>query len=236
MKATAKKNGKPAPAATQFRVVGKDEPESGVRKLNLGALVKPAAKKATTHPQINASKETLALLEQFLEIEPKFKALEKQSKSLKQQIAPLIKGDVFSYFKGIALDVTQVVVAGLAGLRLTVKESYTRTVSDDRALITALAMNGMSMSEAAAFVGRYFCQATKIEIDLDKVAEEKQSVFAEGVIALAEKLGITEGLTAKQYIAPRAGFHAARTTLLTVEQNQAIDTALPVSAFPVLER
>src|ERR1043166_5922691 len=83
---------KPKPAASTepaFRVVRAPESEpalAGVKKLNLGALTKaPSGKSSKVHPQIVISGETRALLQQFLEVEPQFKTLEKQSKSLKEQ-------------------------------------------------------------------------------------------------------------------------------------------------------
>ena|GEM_PF-6171844 len=241
MKTATTRKPKPTTSAEPpFRVVRAPESEpapAGVKKLNLGALTKaPSGKSSKVHPQIVISDETRALLQQFLEVEPQFKTLEKQSKSLKEQLGPAIKADLFAHLHGTAIDGHSFTAQGVAGVRLVVKDSYTKTLTDDRAIITALAMNGMPMNQAAAFVGRHFRQATKLEIDLDKVAEDKQQAFADAIISAAEQLGITDGVSAKQYIAPRAGFHTARTTLLTAELNNAIDSALPVSAFAQLEK
>lgn len=73
-----------------------------------------------------------------------------------------------------------------------------------------------------------------LAIDLDKAAEDKQDAFASGVIALAQSMGCMEAVSAKQCIQPRAGFHEARTTLLTPAQNLALDALMPVVAYAQL--
>jgi hypothetical protein len=108
---------------------------------------------------------------------------------------------------------------------LVFAEKYTTLCADDSAIVAAI---------GAQLTGAHFRQATELKIELDKIAEEKQEPFIAAVIAAAEKFGITSGISAKQYIKPRAGFHAARTTLLSPEHNIALDAVLPFSAYPKL--
>jgi hypothetical protein len=201
-----------------------------VKKLDIGALVQaPPSKSRKTHPILPVSAESLALLEQFLEIEPQYKDLEKQSKSLKQQIAPSIKADYFARYAGsVAEDQTHIALVGKKKepVRLVFGSRYTSTLTDIRPVI-------MAVGEKLA--GELFGQSTLLTFDLDKMPEEKQQPFINGVIALAQKLGITQGITAKQYVKPLPGFHEARLRVLTPEQNVAVDAVLPFTAYPKLE-
>ena len=217
-----------APVATekqpQFHVVGKTEPATGVKKLSLGGLVKTAEKKSASSPALTLSEESRALLEQFVAIAPKFKELEKQMKGLKAQIAPAIKGDYFAQLAGTSLDGSSMsAVVSDENVKLVFKNSYSTLCADDAPLVGVL---------GAELVARHFRQVTKLTLDLDKVAEEKQEAFVNAVINAAQELGITDGISAKQCIQPRAGFHAARTSLLTPEQNVAVDAIIPLSAYP----
>jgi hypothetical protein len=200
-------------------------------KLNIGGLAQaaPSKSKGKAHPVLPVSAESLALLEQFLEIEPKFKELEKQSKSLKAQIAPSIKADYFRHFAGsVAPDQTQIALVGKKKepVRLQFGTRYTSTLQDIRPLI-------MAVGERLA--GELFGDSTLLTFDMDKMPEDKQQPFIDGVIALATKLGISQGITAKQYVKPLPGFHESRLRVLTPEQNVAVDAVLPFTAFPKLE-
>jgi hypothetical protein len=225
---TAKRPRKSAAAKPQLRVV---ESATGIKKINLGALANNGSGRSSraSHPMMEVSEETRALLEQFLQIEPQFKELEKQSKSLKQQISPAIKSDYFRQFAGAtAPDSTLIAHVGDKRVRLVFSENrYSSLCADDRAIIATI---------GPELAGQFFSQATELKLDLDKVPEEKQQPLIEAVLAAAQKLGITDGISAKQYIKPRPGFHAARTRLLTPEQNAQIDAALPMSAYAQLER
>jgi hypothetical protein len=200
-------------------------------KLNIGGLAQspPSKSKAKAHPILQVSAESLALLEQFLEIEPQYKELEKQSKSLKQQIAPSIKADYFAQFAGsVASDSTQIALVGKKKqpVRLVFGSRYTSTLSDIRPVIMAI---------GEKLTSELFGESTLLTFDMDKMPEDKQQPFINGVIALAQKLGISQGITAKQYVKPLPGFHEARLRVLTTEQNVAVDAVLPFTAYPKLE-
>jgi hypothetical protein len=209
----------------QFKVVGKEA--QPIKGLNIGGLAAAPSRKSKDHPIMPVSKESHDLLVQFLAIEPKFKELEKTSKSLKAQIAPSIKADYFRQFAGGACsDSTQIAIVNGERVRLVFGTRYTTTCLDARPLIAAVGTD---------LAPQMFKEATTLTFDLEKVAEDKQQPFIDGVIELAKKLGITDGITAKQCVKPLAGFHEARLRLLTPEQNVAVDLALPFTAYPKLE-
>jgi len=167
-----------------------------------------------------------ALLEQFAVINPQFKTLKNQSETLSKQLAPEIRALYFTHFKGITPESsTMLVMAGGRSIKLITKNRYSITVTDETGLIEAI---------GAKNVAKYFHQATVLKLDLDKCPADKQEAFASGVIQLAQQMGVTDAVSATQCIQPVAGFHDARTVALTPEQNIALDTILPVTAYPQL--
>jgi hypothetical protein len=112
-----------------------------------------------------------------------------------------------------------------AAIKLTTKNAYSTQLSDDAPLIAAIGQE---------LVSRWFRQATVLKLDLDKCPEEKQEDFATQVLALADKLGVTDCVSAKQCIQPKAGFHEARTSILSADMNMKLDAVLPITAFPQL--
>jgi hypothetical protein len=196
-------------------------------KIDLGGVKTSASAAKANHPIVEITdKDTMTLLEQFALINPQFKTLENQSKTLSKQLAPKIRAIYFNRLAGMAPDSsTVVVVAGGRSIKLTVKEQYSKTVTDEAALVAAIGQE---------LVDLHFRQATVLKLDLDKCPESKQEAFATGVLALAKALEVSDAVTASQCIQPNAGFHEQRTTLLTIEQNLALDAALPVTAYPQL--
>jgi hypothetical protein len=221
-------NGTNGATTPHFRIVNKSEapPLTGVRKLNLGSIIKTDALKVPASASMIVSDETRALLSQFVKLAPDFKEFGDRIKSLKKQIAPPLKADYFTHFAGSGLPTSspKISIDGKTVL-LVFAEKYTTLCTDDSGLVATI---------GAELTGGHFRQATELKIELDKIAEEKQEPFVTAVIAAAEKFGISDGISAKQYIKPRAGFHAARTTLLSPEQNIALDGVLPFSAYPKL--
>jgi hypothetical protein len=196
-----------------------------MKKLDLGGISALSAKSAT-HPTVECSGEMQTLLEQFAVINPQFKTLKNQSETLSKQLGPQIRSLYFDHFKGIAPETsTMLVVAGGRSIKLITKNRYTTTVLDEAGLIAAI---------GAKLVAKYFHQATVLKLDLEKCPADKQEIFAAGVIELAQKLGVTSAVSATQCIQPLAGFHDARTIALTPEQNKALDSVLPVTAYPML--
>jgi hypothetical protein len=215
-------------ATPQFRIVDKIEmpPSIGVRKLDLGTIVKTDASKIAASASMIVSDETHALLSQFVKLAPDFKEIEDRMKSLKKQIATPLKADFFTHFAGSGLPShSPKITIDEKTVLLVFAEKYTTLCADDSALIAVI---------GGELTRTHFRQATELKIELDKIAEEKQEPFIAAVIAAAEKFGISKGISAKQYIKPRAGFHAARTTLLSPEQNIALDGILPFTAYPKL--
>lgn len=197
-----------------------------MKKLDLGGFSAAPVSKRADHPTVEADAETQKLLEQFALINPQFKTLKNQSETLSKQLGPRIKALFFGRFVGIEPESsTLLVTAGGRTIKLITKNAYSKMLGDDAALIQAI---------GAEMAAKYFRQATVLKLELDKAPEDKQEAFAKGVIELAQKLGVTDAVSATQCIQPVAGFHEARTTILTAKQNMALDAVLPITAYPQL--
>lgn len=196
-----------------------------MKKLNLGSGITTVSGSARpTHPTVKADGETQVLLDQFALINPQYKTLKNQSETISKQLAGPIRRMFWSQWEGReAESSTMIVVAGNTRIKLTTKNAYPKTLTDESLLVTVL---------GDELVSRHFRQATVLKIELEKFPENNQEAFAAGVIKLAEELGGSDAVTATQCIQPRAGFHESRSSILTVDQNVRLDEILPVVAYP----
>jgi hypothetical protein len=192
-----------------------------VKGLNIAGLKTAASKDGDKARILNPSPELIETLTQFIEHKPKLTALEGTVKALSARAGMLAKPEWFRFFHGRG-DASSSMVVSVDGrdVSLVFQRRYS-SKADANAL-------------AAMGVGEHFALATKLEIDMEKMPEEKQQPFIDAVIALAQEQGVTESITAKQALAPKAGVHAQRHILFTPEQNLAIDNIIPLTAFPKL--
>ena len=214
-----------APITPQFRVVPKDgDPapaKPAIKGLNLGGL-KPAASKGEEKARIiNPSAELLATLTQFIDLKPKLTALEGTVKSLSGQAGTLAKPEWFRFFHGRG-DAGSSMIVSVDGrdVSLIFQKRYS-TKADANAL-------------AALGVAEHFAVTTTLQIDMEKMPEEKQQPFIDAIVALAQEHGVTEAISVKQALQPKPGVHAQRHILFTPEQNIEIDNVIPLTAFPKL--
>jgi hypothetical protein len=110
-------------------------------------------------------------------------------------------------------------------VKLIVKSRYSQSLTDDAPIREVI---------GAERTDRYFRQSTLIKVDFDLVPEDKQDIFAAEILAAARNNGVESAVEAKQFIAPKAGFHDARTVVLTPEENNKLDEVLPIVAHPML--
>jgi hypothetical protein len=220
---------KPAP---QFRVVGKDEPAK-TGGLNFGGIAKPTAKKTTpSHPTLTLTGEGLELLGQYAEKAPQFKELEKlvgSKGSIKAQLRPHIIEAYFRLFAGRAIDDSRCLTTATVGeadsfpIKLTFKEQYSKLCTNLATLVGAV-----PKAEPHVHV------VNTLKIEFDKIATEKQQPLVDAIIAAAQELEISEGITASECVQPKPGFHAQRCIILSPEENVAFDEIIPITAYPQL--
>lgn len=198
-----------------------------MKKLILSGIQPAPSTARSAHPLVPIRNDALeTLLGQWAEVNPNFKRLKAQNETLAKQTAPLIRALYFETFKGVQPESsTMLVEVGGQTIKLITKNVYVKSLTDEAGLIAAIGQERTS---------QFFRQATVLSIDLEKVPEDKQEAFANGVLALAEQLGATGAVTAKQCIQPNPGFHESRTHRLSPAENLAIDAILPVSAYPML--
>jgi hypothetical protein len=198
-----------------------------MKKLDLSGISSASTSTRASHPVVQIDNpEAEALLTQFVLINPQYKTLKNQSETISKQLAGHIKRIFFNRFKGVTAESSTLLVrVGTTTVKLTTKNAYSTKCDDDSMIRAAI---GDELTD------KYFRQATVLKLDLTKVPENVEEAFASRVIALAQELGVTDAVTASQCIQPRAGFHEARTTVLSPEQNLALDDELPITAYPQL--
>jgi hypothetical protein len=198
-----------------------------MRKLNIGAATAEPPKSKSKHATVTGGERLNELLKQFVVVNPEFKRYKAQQETLSRDIGAEARILYFDTFAGVVPESsTMLASGGLRDVKLIVKDRYSETLTNDAPLRAAIGKE---------LVEKYFRWRTKYGIDYDKIPEDKQEAFAERVEALRVELGIpSEAVTAKQFIAPNAGFHESRTIILTPEQNKALDALIPVTAYPML--
>lgn len=197
-----------------------------MKKIVLNGISATASAKPS-HPTVDVTDaETNALLTQWTENNPLYTRSKRVHETLGAQLAPRIKALFFGRFNGLTPE-SSTILANVDGriVKLITKATYSKTVTDDTALIAEFGQE---------FVSQHFKESTTLKLSLDLVPEEKMEAFANGVLELARTLGVTEAVSAKQCIQPKAGFHEARTTLLNAEQNIKLDGLISITAYPQL--
>ncbi len=198
-----------------------------MKKLDLGGVKTASSSSRAAHPVVEVTdSETRTLLEQFTLINPQFKTLKNQSETLSKQLAAPIRRLFWSKWAGVEPESsTLLCVVGGKSVKLTVKNSYTKTVTDEAGLLAAI---------GEELTAKHFKQATVLKIDFDKIPDDRKEEFASKILADAEAMGCSDAVSASQCIQPVAGFHESRSSILTVEQNEAIDRIIPITAYPPL--
>jgi hypothetical protein len=195
-----------------------------MKKLILSGVAATPTSARSKHPIVEVDGAALTLLEQFADVNPRFKILKNQSETLAKQIGVEAKKLFFARFNGVTPESsTMLVTAAGTTIKLIVKNSYSKQCEDEAGIVQAIGQDKTS---------RYFRQATVLKLDLDKVPEDKQETFANRVLALASEMGVSDAVSASQCIQPVAGFHEARTTILSTEENLALDGVLAITAYP----
>jgi hypothetical protein len=193
----------------------------------MGGATTASSKTKSNHPTVEAGDRLSALLSQFIVVNPQYKAFKAQHETLSRDIGAETRPMYFDHFAGLVPESsTMLTEVDHRGVKLIVKDAYSKNVVNDEALRRAIGDD---------LVEKYFEWRTEYKVDYSKIPEAKQEPFANGVEELRARLGVpAEAVTAKQYLAPRAGFHQSRTVLLTAEQNKALDNEMPVTAYPML--
>jgi hypothetical protein len=195
-------------------------------KIDLGGIATKTDTKRALHPTIAADDETTALLEQWAAVNPQYKMLKNQTETLSRQIAGRIKHLFFKHYNGVgATSSTLLVALTTTTVKLIIKNAYSKKLTDWALLVAAV---GKAKAE------KFFRYSTTLEFAIDALPEDQQEACANAIIALATEKGWLGAVKATQFIAPRAGFHEARTTALTVVENERLDQVLGITAFPML--
>ena len=198
-----------------------------MKKLDIGGAANAAPAKSNGHAKVEVSGRLEALIKQFIIVNPEYKKYKNQHETLSRDIGGETRLLYFTQFAGVTPESsTMLALVNGRTVQLLVKDQYDQKLTNDKPLIEAL---GKELVDA------HFHWRTKYTMDFDLVPEDKQEAFAKAIEEARVTLGLAaEVVVAKQFIEPNAGFHDARTKLLTVEQNKKLDALLPVRSNPVL--
>lgn len=198
-----------------------------MKRVNVGGASSSNGSKAKDHATVEVGERLEALIKQFVVVNPQYKQFKNQHETLSRDIGAESRLLYFHRFCGVTPE-SSTMLATVDGktIKLIVKNHYDQNLTDEEALVEAV---GKEIADA------YFNWKTVYKIDYDAVPEDKQERLAEGIEKLRVELALSDkAISAKQFIAPKPGFHEARTRLLTEEANQKLDAILPVRSNPLL--
>lgn len=199
-----------------------------MKKLNTGgAASSTAPTKSNGHAKVEVGERLGALISQFIIVNPQYKQFKAQHETLSRDIGCETRDLYFTRFAGITpQSATMIALVDGREVKLIVKDQYSQSLCHDEQLIRAIGQEK---------VDAHFHWRTKYTLDFDLVPEDKQEAFAAAIEEARVSLGLADkAVVAKQFIEPNAGFHEARTTLLTADENRKLDAILPVRSNPVL--
>lgn len=198
-----------------------------MKKINVGGASSSNGSKAKNHASVEVGERLEGLIHQFIIVNPDYKKFKAQHETLSRDIGAESRLLYFHRFNGLTPEsCTMLATVDGREVKLLIKDQYDQNLKDEDKLVEAV---GQEIAD------RHFDWKTTYKIDYDEVPEEQQEALAEGIEKLRVELGLSDAaIVAKQFIAPKPGFHEARTRLLTEEQNQALDAILPVRSNPLL--
>jgi hypothetical protein len=140
-------------------------------------------------------------------------------------LRPHIVASFFRLFAGRALDDARLHTKTAKGteVKLTFKDQYSKMCAK-----LATLLNAVPKAEPHVQV------VNTLKLEFEKIPAEKQQPLVDRIIAAAQELEITEGITASECVQPKPGFHAQRCIILSPEDNVAFDEILPITAYPQL--
>jgi hypothetical protein len=218
---TAKADDAPdnAPAEPQFSVVGNGAPASaGVRRVNLGKLTATAKSKGKYPILPDPTGVIATAVETYLAQFATFEALEGSLKGLKAEFNQWARPFYYQTCRGqVEIPSSVMALSPNSQVLLTFQDRYPSVEPDWDTLGTLL---GDRLPEVIT-------ETFEIKIDGSKIPPASQQDLIEEVTALFEKHNASAAITAKLKVKPAHGFHSARHTWLTPEQNAGLDAIMP---------
>lgn len=202
--------------------VEEKSPSPSLKKVSFGAIGKKETKTKTEYPiypDPNGQAATLAarIKSRQEELEALDGALKTDKADLKQLVSPFY----FTHNQGKVEVPSSIAVKSEAGEVLVTFQNRYPKLESEAELVPIL---GERME-------RCFRQTFTIEIDGDKIPIEQVQELVNELQELFARFQATVALNVKEAIKPVDDFHTLRHSLLTPEQNLALDQVCPIQAM-----
>ncbi len=192
-----------------------------VKKVSFGAIgTKAKAETKTEYPVFPDDNGEAALIAaRIIQRTDEFDALESALKTDKAELKMMVMPFYFTTNSGkVEVPSSITVKSSTSALTVTVQNKYTKLNSDE-----ALAK--------VPFAVPHFRQCFTFEIDGDKIPADSIEPIVAGLQALFIEHDCLSALGVSESYKPVKEFHTARHTLLTPEQNLALDQVVPIVAM-----
>jgi hypothetical protein len=199
-------------------------PAAGLKKVNLGGIAtKSASKTKTAYPVLpDESGDVAKLVADIRHETAELEALEGSLGIKKAELRGQAQEYYFEHYSGkhdIASSIEALDTTGEAVL-VSFTSRY-KTLTDESALIETIGEDRTA---------RFFRQSFELKVDGDKIPETEAEALIEALSELFARHNAGDALSAKSVIKPTAEFHTARHTVLSVDENRAVDLICPIIA------
>jgi hypothetical protein len=198
-----------------------EETTMPIAKANLAVLGTPKTSSTRkTYPSLPEDDETKKLVTDYLDIEAKIESLEGAKKLTRSFLETKARAYYYEHYHGKVDVESSLEAQSLNGdsILLSFQNRY-RAVPDETPIVDAIGQN---------LTDRFFYQSVDVKIDGDKIPADKVNDLFADLAAVMAKHGAADALSHKAVIKPSPEFHTARHTALSVEQNLAVDSTIPM--------
>lgn len=212
---------KPKTAAPPAQVVAATAaPSGGVKKISLAGFAKKSATTGKVYPVLpDPDGQVSEIVELVLTQADELDALTASLDLHKAELRALASPFFFSSHHGRSEIASSIECRATDGRQVTVQfQNRYKAAPDDAAIVALL----------GARAAQYFRQSFTLKIDGTKIPEAAVEPLLGELQELFARHGAGDALTATQGIAPTKDFHTARHTLLSVEENAALERVCPI--------
>jgi hypothetical protein len=196
-------------------------PAAGVKKLAFGKLAVKKAETRTAYPVYHHAEAALIAARIKTRTE-ELKALEGALETDKAELKQTVGVFYFQTNHGKAEVPSSISVPSEAGeVLVSFTDRYTKT-EDDSGIVALL---GAERAE------KWFAQQNEIKIACNQIALDRQQEFVDELTALLDRFNAGDAAAITSSIKPVKGFHTARHTVLTIEENLALEQVIPIVAM-----
>jgi len=196
---------------------------AGLKKVNLGGIATKSSKTKTTEypvlpdPNGDVAKLVADIRRETAELE----ALEGSLDIKKAELRGQAQEYYFEHYSG-KHDIASSIEARADNEAVLVSfSSRYKTITDESSLIDTIGEDRTA---------RFFRQSFELKVNGDMIPENEAEALIEELSALFARHNAADALSAKSVIKPNAEFHTARHTVLSVDENRAVDLICPIIA------